>query len=218
MKKYLAEFIGTFALVFCGTGAIIIDQQTHGAVGHVGISLTFGLIVLAMIYTFGDVSGAHLNPAVSVGFWLAKRFPAAQLAPYIGAQLAGALLASGIWRLIFPDNTDLGGTAPMASSASAVAVESILTFLLMLVILAVSSGSKELGTMAGIAVGATVGLEALFAGPFTGASMNPARSLAPALVSRDLSVVWIYLLAPVLGALGAALAWGYFKPRSASGT
>ena len=145
-------------------------------------------------------------------------FPAAQLVPYIGAQLAGALLASGIWRLIFPDNTDLGGTAPMASSASAVAVESILTFLLMLVILAVSSGSKELGTMAGIAVGATVGLEALFAGPFTGASMNPARSLAPALVSRDLSVVWIYLLAPVLGALGAALAWGYFKPRSASGT
>ncbi len=217
MKKYMAEFIGTFALVFCGTGAIIIDQQTHGAVGHVGVALTFGLIVLAMIYTFGDVSGAHLNPAVSVGFWLAKRFPAAQLAPYIGAQLAGALLASGIWRLIFPDNTDLGGTAPMASSASAVAVESILTFLLMLVILAVSSGSKELGTMAGIAVGATVGLEALFAGPLTGASMNPARSLAPALVSGDLSVVWIYVLAPVLGALCAALVWGYFKPRSASG-
>ena len=129
----------------------------------------------------------------------------------------GAVLASGIWRLILPDNTDLGGTAPMASSESAVAVESILTFLLMLVILAVSSGSKELGTMAGIAVGATVGLEALFAGPLTGASMNPARSLAPALVSGDLSVVWIYVLAPVLGALCAARVWGYFKPRSASG-
>jgi aquaporin NIP len=207
MKKYAAEFIGTFALVFCGTGAIVIDQQTGGQVGHAGIAATFGLIVLAMIYTFGETSGAHFNPAVSIGFWVAGRFEGNKVLPYILSQVGGALFASGLLRLIFPTNQLLGTTLPAGGAMQSFVLEFILTYFLMLVIINVSQGSKEIGVLAGIAIGATVLLEAMFAGPICGASMNPARSLAPAFVSGNLQMLWIYLSAPVLGAIGATVTW-----------
>ena len=178
MKKLAAEFIGTFALVFAGTGAIVIDETTGGAVTHVGVALTFGLIVLAMIYTVGDISGAHLNPAVSLGFFAARRFPLRQAIPYIASQCGGALAASALLRLLFPQNEMLGTTVPAGSTIQSFVLELILSATLMLVILSVSTGAAEKGITAGIVVGAVIGLEAMFAGPICGASMNPARSLA----------------------------------------
>src|SRR6266404_6245031 len=200
MKKYIAEALGTFALVFAGTGAIVINDASGGAITHAGIALTFGLVVLAMIYTVGDISGAHLNPAVTIGFWIARRLPGRELAPYIASQIMGALIASGLLRILFPESKVLGATLPAGSELQSFILEFVLTFLLMLTILNVSTGAKEKGLIAGIAVGAVIGLEALFAGPICGASMNPARSLAPAIVSGRLDDVWIYLAAPVLGA------------------
>jgi len=206
MRKIFAEFIGTFALVFAGTGAIVINETSGGAITHVGIALTFGLIVLAMIYTLGDVSGAHLNPAVTIGFWTARRFPARELPGYLAAQISGALLASFVLKFLFPSNANLGATHPAGSEMQSFVLEFILTFLLMLVILNVSTGAKEKGITAGIAVGAVIALEAMFAGPICGASMNPARSLAPALASGKVNDLWIYLVAPVLGAMAAVAA------------
>jgi MIP family channel proteins len=206
MKRCVAEFIGAFALVFAGTGAIIINDISGGAVSHVGIGLTFGLVVLAMIYTLGDISGAHLNPAVTLGFFVARRFPARGLLPYIASQCFGALVASGTLRLLFPTHSTLGSTIPSGSTAQSFTLEVILTAVLMFVILGVSTGAREKGITAGIAVGSVIALEALFAGPICGASMNPARSLAPALVSQHLSYLWIYLAAPVIGALFAVIA------------
>jgi aquaporin NIP len=200
VKKLAAEFIGTFALVFAGTGAIVIDETTGGAVTHVGVALTFGLVVMAMIYTVGDISGAHLNPAVSLGFFAARRFSLHELTPYILSQCAGALAASVILRLLFPQNAMLGATLPASSAAQSFVLEAILTAILMFVILSVSTGAAEKGITAGIAVGAVIGLEAMFAGPICGASMNPARSLAPAVISGHFQHVWIYLFAPVGGA------------------
>lgn len=201
MKKLAAEFVGTFALVFAGTGAIVIDNASGGAVSHVGVALTFGLIVLAMIYTVGDISGAHLNPAITLGFFAARRFQGIDVLPYIMSQCFGALGASLVLRLLFPQDATLGATIPAGSSLQSFVLELILTALLMFVILAVSTGAKEKGITAGIVVGSVIGLEAMFAGPICGASMNPARSLAPALVSLHWQALWIYLLAPTLGAL-----------------
>ncbi|MBL7985670.1 MAG: aquaporin [Flavobacteriales bacterium] len=211
MRRYVAELLGTYALVFAGTGAIIVNEQT-GALGHFGVAATFGLIVLAMIYAFGDVSGAHLNPAVTLGFVVAKRFPAMQALPYIAAQLGGAVLASLTLRFLFPNSVTLGATAPAGSAMQSFVLEVLLTFFLMLVILQVAHGSKEVGIMAGIAIGAVVGLEALFAGPICGASMNPARSIAPAVVSGELGSLWIYIAAPMLGALAATWSWQRLRP------
>ncbi|HEX3989514.1 MAG TPA: aquaporin, partial [Verrucomicrobiae bacterium] len=174
MKKCCAEMIGTFALVFAGTGAIIANESSGGAITHVGISLTFGLVVLAMIYTFGDISGAHLNPAVTIGFWAARRLSGRDVFAYVASQVAGALLASGALRFLFPQSALLGATLPAGSESQSLCLEFVLTFLLMLTILNVSTGSKEKGITAGIAVGAIIALEALFAGPISGASMNPA--------------------------------------------
>lgn len=201
MKKFAAEFIGTYALVFAGTGAIVIDQASGGAVTHVGVALTFGLIVLAMIYTLGDISGAHLNPAVTCGFWFSRRLSARDVLPYIASQVAGALAASGTLRVLFPQNALLGTTLPAGSEGQSFVLELLLTALLMFAILGVSTGAKEKGITAGIVVGSVIGLEALFAGPICGASMNPARSLAPALVSAHYNSLWIYLLAPTVGGL-----------------
>ena len=200
-KKLVAEFLGTFCLVFAGTGAIVIDTVSGGAVSHVGVALTFGLIVLAMIYTIGDISGAHINPAVTIGFFVARRFEARNVLPYVMSQCAGALLASVALRFLFPQSATLGATVPADSAMQSFVLEMILTALLMFVILSVSTGAREKGITAGIAVGAVIGLEALFAGPISGASMNPARSLAPAVISGNTQMVWIYLVAPVLGAL-----------------
>ncbi|MDN5205525.1 aquaporin [Fulvivirgaceae bacterium BMA10] len=205
MKKLLAELIGTYALVFCGTGAIVINDITNGSVSHVGIAVTFGLIVMAMIYAFGDISGAHINPAVTIAFWFSGRFSPKLVIPYIIAQLAGGLLASLSLKLLFPIHETLGATLPVGTNMQSFVLEVILTFFLMLVIINVSTGSKETGTMAGIAIGAVVLLEAMFAGPVSGASMNPARSIAPALISGNLQHLWVYLLAPVLGASLAIL-------------
>lgn len=201
IKKAAAEFIGTFCLVFAGTGAIVIDELSHGSITHVGVALTFGLIVLAMIYTVGDVSGAHLNPAVTLAFAAARRIERAQVLPYFTAQAGGALAASGLLRLLFPASATLGATLPAGSEWQSFVLETVLSAILMLVILSVSTGGQEKGITAGIAVGAVIALEAMFAGPICGASMNPARSLAPALVSGHLEHLWIYLAGPVIGAL-----------------
>ncbi len=206
MKKLVAECLGTFALVFAGTGAIVINGVSGGAITHAGIALTFGLVVLAMIYTFGDISGAHLNPAVTLGFWSAHRMPAHEVIPFIGSQIVGVLVASFALRLPFPQDRLLGTTLPAGTELQSFVLEAILSFLLMLTILNVSTGAKEKGITAGIAVGAVIALEAMFAGPVCGASMNPARSLAPALVSGHLEHLWLYLAAPPLGACTAMLA------------
>ena len=200
MKRYLAEFFGTFGLVFAGTGAIVINHASNGAIGHAGIALTFGLIVLAMIYAFGDVSGAHLNPAVTTAFALARRFSWREAPLYMTAQLLGAFAASGLLRALFPADQTLGATLPAGPAAQSFVLEAVLTFLLMLVILSVSTGAKEKGITAGIAIGSVIGLEAMFAGPICGASMNPARSLSPAVVSGHLEYIWVYLAGPMLGA------------------
>ncbi len=201
-KALLAESLGTFFLVFAGTGAIVASQ-TFGQPTHAGIAATFGLVVMALIFALGDISGAHFNPAVTLGFAAAGRFSWKRVGPYLLAQVAGAGAASGLLRVLFPENETLGATMPAGSAAQSFAFELILTAFLMLVILNVTTGGKEKGITAAIAIGATVGLEALFAGPVCGASMNPARSLAPALVSRNLTFLWIYLTAPPLGTLVA---------------
>lgn len=199
-KKLAAEFTGTFCLVFAGTGAIIVNQISGGTISHVGVALTFALIVLAMIYTLGDISGAHFNPAVTLGFVFSRRIEAHSALLFIIAQCGGALCASLTLRFLFPFNRALGATLPAGSHAQSFILELILTAILMFVILGVSTGAQEKGVTAGIAIGATIGLEALFAGPISGASMNPARSLAPALISWNIAALWIYLLAPIVGA------------------
>ncbi len=211
MKKYIAELIGTFALVFCGTGAIVINQQTNGQVGHIGIAITFGLIVTAMIYAFGDKSGAHLNPAVTIAFYFASLFPKKEILPYVVSQIVGAFIASALLKLLFPGNINLGATIPAGSNLQSFVLEIVLTFILMLVILFTSQGSKEKGIMAGLAIGGVVLLAAMFAGPICGASMNPARSLSPGIVSGNVTSLWIYLAAPVIGAILATFAWRHIN-------
>ena len=213
MRNYLAEFLGTFALVFCGTGAIVIDQHSGGAITHVGIAITFGLIVMTMIYGLGSISGAHLNPAVSISFTIAKRFPAKELLPYLVSQVAGAFLASLLLRYLFPLNDTLGATLPAGAANQSFILEFILTFFLMLVIINVATGSKEQGMFAGLAIGGVVALEAMFAGPVCGASMNPARSLAPAIVSGHTEHLWVYIIAPVTGAALAIPTWKYLTNK-----
>lgn len=199
MKKYVAEAVGTFCLVFAGTGAIVINDVSSGEVSHIGIALTFGLIVMSMIYAVGHVSGAHINPAVTVGFWLSRRLPGKVVGPYILSQLVGAFAASSLVWLMFTHKT-LGATHPAGSATQTFVLEAVLTAILMFVILSVVSGPKETGLLAGVAIGGVIALEALFAGPISGASMNPARSLAPAVISGGIGDVWIYLAAPIVGA------------------
>ena len=205
MKKYISEFIGTFSLIFCGTGAMTVNEVTGGSVTHVGIAITWGLIVMAMIYAFGETSGAHFNPAVTIAFAYAKKFSWKQVPKYIIAQILGAFAASLVLWFLFPTSEFLGSTIPTVDIWRAFVMELLLTFFLMVVIINVSTGSKEIGVVAGIAIGAVVLLEAMFAGPITNASMNPARSLAPNIVSGNMKGLWLYIVAPILGALLAVV-------------
>ncbi len=211
MKKYVAEFIGTFAMIFCGTGAMTINEVTGGDVTHVGVGVTWGLIVMSMIYAFGEISGAHFNPAVSIAFAYAKKFSWNEVPRYILFQVAGAFSASLLLMWLFPKSELLGSTIPSVDLWRAFVIELLLTFFLMVVIINVSTGSKEVGMMAGIAIGSVILLEAIFAGPITNASMNPARSLAPNIVSGNLHGLWLYMIAPVLGALLAIVSCKFVK-------
>ncbi|RZW49920.1 MAG: MIP family channel protein [Flavobacteriaceae bacterium] len=210
-KTSFAEFIGTFLLVFFGTGAIVVDDVYNGIVGHLGISVAFGLVVLIVIYAIGEISGAHLNPAVSIGFFAAKRMPFNKTAWYIIAQILGAVLASVALKGLFPESMTLGETMPSGSIMQTMITEIILTFTLMFVIINVATGSKEQGITAGLAIGFTVLICALVGGPISGASMNPARSIGPAMVSFEIHHLWIYILAPIVGAILGVLVWKLIK-------
>ena len=203
-NRLFAETAGTFGLVFCGCTAIVVNDLYGGQLGHIGVSIAFGLAVMVMIYSFGNVSGAHFNPAVTVGFATAGRLPWGAVLPYATSQIGGAIAAAVLLKTLFPEHLTLGSTLPSGSLIQAFALEVVLSFVLMLVILNVSAGYMEKGIMAGAAIGATVGLGALIGGPVTGASMNPARSLGPALVSFELQSLWLYLTAPVVGTVLAA--------------
>jgi MIP family channel proteins len=218
LPKYFAEAFGTFCLVFIGTGAIC-TEQVYGGLGSIGVSLAFGLVVLAMVYSVGHISGAHINPAVSVGFAAVGLMAWSEAWAYIAAQLGGAVAASLILRLIFAGTPEfLGATLPAAGVAPAFAVEFILTAILMFVIKGVAVDNRAQGVMAGVAIGAVITMAALFGGPLSGASMNPARSFAPALVSGQWSHQWLYWLAPLLGAPVGAWAYRLVKcPQEGDG-
>jgi aquaporin NIP len=201
--RLCAEAFGTFCLVFAGTGAVIVNEVTAGGVTHVGVALTFGLVVMALIYALGKVCGCHINPAVTIGLWAAGRFERTQVLPYIGSQCMGAFLASGLLRMLFPESSTLGATIPAGGDCQSLMLEFVLALILMFVILSVSCGGGEEKLLSGIVIGGVIGLEALFAGPISGASMNPARSLAPAVVTMHLDHVWIYIVAPIAGALAS---------------
>lgn len=215
-KEMAAEFIGVFMLVFAGCGAIMIDALTGGAISHVGVSLTFGLVVMVMIYAVGHISGAHFNPAVTIAFTAARHFPVKNAAGYIVAQVAGALAAAALLRLLFGNVAALGASLPNPEIAIIAAlptpflvivIELIITFALMFAIMAVATDSRIIGGQAGIAVGATITFASLFAGPITGSSMNPARSIGPALVSGETYLLAVYIAAPIVGALAGAFVY-----------
>ena len=209
-RALVAELIGTFSLVFAGAGAVVVDAKTH-ALGHVGVAISFGLVVMVMIYAVGHISGAHFNPAVSLAFALTRHFPWTRVAAYWCAQLAGALVAAALLRGSLGNHADLGATLPAGSQGQSFLWELVLTFFLMFVIMAVATDTRAVGEAAAIAIGGTVGLDAMFGGPVSGASMNPARSIGPALVSGNLHALWLYIVAPLLGASIAGLAYQYVR-------
>lgn len=200
-SRLAAETFGTFCLVFAGTGAVVVDDVTHGGVTHVGVAATFGLVVMVLACSLGKVSGCHVNPAVTLGLWTAGRFERGLVLPYVASQCLGAVLASGVLRWLFPESVTLGATLPAGSMVQSLVLETLLTLVLMVVVLGLSAGGGEQPWLGGVVVGGVIGFEALFAGPISGASMNPARSLAPAVVTMHLAPLWIYLVGPILGAL-----------------
>lgn len=202
-RRLCAEAFGTFCLVFAGTGAVIVNEVTAGDVTHVGVALTFGLVVMALVYALGKSSGCHINPAVTLGLCAAGRFSRALVMPYIVSQCAGAFVASSTLRMLFPESRTLGATIPAGSDFQSLVLEIVLTLILMFVILSMSSGGSEEKLLAGITIGGVIGFEALFAGPISGASMNPARSLAPAVVAMQLDHVWVYVVGPIAGAVAS---------------
>jgi aquaporin NIP len=210
LRALLAEAIGTFALVFAGAGAIMVDAKTE-ALGHVGVAITFGLVIMAMIYAVGHISGAHFNPAVTFAFALTRHFPRARAAGYWAAQVVGAVTAAAVLRASLGNVADVGATLPSGSQGQSFLWEVVLTFFLMFVIMAVATDTRAVGEAAAIAVGGTVGLDAMFGGPISGASMNPARSFGPAVVSGDLHALWLYIVAPLLGAALGALAYQFVR-------
>lgn len=213
-QRAAAEFIGTFALVFAGCGAIVVSSEGDGVIAHEGIAATFGLAIMVMIYAVGHISGAHFNPGVTLGFAVARRFPPADVAPYWAAQVGAATMAAGLLLALFGDVAALGATLPSGSEAQSFALEVVLTFFLMFVIISVATDARAAGQGAAIAIGGTVALAALFGGPISGASMNTARSLGPALVSGELTSLWVYVLAPPIGAVLGALTYEFVRGDS----
>lgn len=213
MKKYIAEVLGTFILMFAGTSAILMNQETGGAITHVGVCLVWGVIVSAMIYTLGNTSGAHLNPAVTLTFWMVQLFKTRDVIPYIICQTLGAFLAIFILYCLFPEHELLGTTQPKGSIMRSFVMEIIIAFILMTVILFTSQGAKETGILAGLAIGGTIMITCIFAGPISGASMNPIRSLAPAIISGHTENLWIYLTAPFIGMFSAGIVWRLMKEK-----
>jgi MIP family channel proteins len=210
LRRLAAEFIGTFALVFAGAGAVMVDAKTH-QLGHVGVAITFGLVIMAMIYAVGHVSGAHFNAAVTFAFALTRHFPWPRVVAYWLAQAGGALTAAALLRWSLGNIAHVGATLPSGSSGQSFLWEAVMSALLMFVILAVATDTRAVGEAAAIAIGGTIGLDAMFGGPISGASMNPMRSLGPALVSGDLHALWIYLLAPVVGTVAGGLAYQFIR-------
>jgi aquaporin NIP len=209
-RAVVAEAVGTFALVFAGAGAIVVDARTH-ALGHVGVAISFGLVIMVMIYAVGHVSGAHFNPAVTFAFALSRHFPWVRAFAYWAAQVAGALVAAVLVRVTVGTDAHLGATLPSGSQGQSFVWEVVLTFFLMFVIMAVATDTRAVGEAAAIAIGGTVGLDAMFGGPISGASMNPARSLGPALVGGDLHALWLYVAAPLVGAAAGALIYQFVR-------
>ena len=212
-RQGLAELIGTFALVFAGCGAIMVDATTH-ALGHVGVAISFGLVIMVMIYAVGHISGAHFNPAVTFAFALTRHFPWRHVAVYWPAQLAGALAAALVLRGSLGNVAHVGATLPSGSDGQAFLWETVLTFFLMFVIMAVATDTRAVGEAAAIAIGGTVGLDAMFGGPITRASMNPARSLGPAIAGSDFTAIWVYIAAPLLGAAVAAAVYRFLRAEA----
>ncbi len=207
-RRSASEALAAFALVFAGCGAIVADAQYNGALGAVGVSLVFGLIIMVMVYATGHLSGAHINPAVTIAFTLSRHFPARDAVAYVAAQLIGATAGALVLLAVWPDQPGaLGATVPSVGAGSAFVYELVLTAFLMFVIMAVATDTRAVGAAAAIAIGGTVGLDALFGGPVTGASMNPARSFGPALAAGEWSDFWIYVLGPLAGAALGALAY-----------
>ncbi|MEE2959512.1 MAG: MIP family channel protein [Myxococcota bacterium] len=222
LKKVLAEFIGTYMLVFVGCGSIIVDTLHPGSLGHLGISFSFGLTVMVMIYATGHISGAHFNPAVTLAFALNRSFPKGEVLFYWTGQIIGAVTAAICLESLFGNIGDLGATLPHREVQTVLGLEIGLTFFLMFVITAVATDHRVEGSAAGLAIGSTVAAAALFGGPISGASMNPARSLGPALVSGNWEGLWLYLLAPCIGAVTAAFVYNFIscstdEPESAAG-
>jgi aquaporin NIP len=210
LRALVAEAIGTFALVFAGCGAIMVDAKTH-ALGHVGVAITFGLVIMFGIYAVGHISGAHFNPSVTFAFALSRHLPWPRALGYGGAQLIGAIAAAAVLRGSLGNIANVGATLPSGSQGQSFLWELVLTFFLMFVIMAVATDTRAVGEAAAIAVGGTVGLDAMFGGPISGASMNPARSIGPALVSGNLHALWLYIVAPICGASLAALAYQFVR-------
>lgn len=213
-RTLAAEAIGTFALVFAGCGAIMVDAKT-GELGHVGVAFSFGLVIMFGIYAVGHVSGAHFNPAVTLAFALTRHFPWPRTVAYWTAQLAGGLAAAALLRASLGNVAHVGATYPSGSAGQAFLWEVVMSAFLMFVILAVATDTRAVGEAAAIAIGGTIALDALFGGPISGASMNPARSLAPGIVSGDLHAIWVYLLAPLVGTAVGGLAYQFVRGEAA---
>jgi aquaporin NIP len=210
LRRLVAEFIGTFALVFAGAGAVMVDAKT-GQLGHLGVAITFGLVIMAMIYAVGHISGAHFNGAVTFAFALSRHFPWPRALGYWTAQLAGAIAAALLLRASLGNIADVGATQPSGSQAQSFLWELVMTAFLMFVILAVATDTRAVGEAAAVAIGGTIALDAIFGGPISGASMNPMRSFGPAVASGNFHAIWLYILAPLVGASIGALAYQFVR-------